>query len=187
MEFKEVFRRVAEVLEASAVPYMLTGSFAMSYQGVLRATHDVDIVISPSAQKVVDLVRLLNERGYYADQQGALDAHREHSMFNAIDNETGWKIDFLFSKPTAYAREAFQRRKAVEFHGARMFVSTVEDVVVSKLDWARIGESARQIEDVAALLKKKHTVLDRPYIEKWVHELGLSSQWDRARRLAGLE
>jgi hypothetical protein len=187
MEFKEVFRRISEVLEASAVPYMLTGSFAMSYQGVMRATHDVDIVISAPAQKVVDLVRHLNDNGYYADQQGALDAHREISMFNAIDNETGWKIDFIFSKPTAYAREAFQRRKTVDFHGARMFVSSVEDVVVSKLDWAKMGESARQIEDVSAVLKKKHAVLDRPYVEKWIKELGLSVQWDRARQLAGIE
>lgn len=91
MEFREVFRRVSEVLDASSVPYMLTGSFASSYYGVLRATHDIDIVISPSAQKVAELVQHLNENGYYADQQTALDAHREQSMFNAIDNETGWK------------------------------------------------------------------------------------------------
>src|SRR5689334_8041100 len=186
MKFQEVFCRVSEVLEASSIPYMLTGYFAMSYQGVLRATHDVDIVIVASAQQTVVLVRHLTDQGYYADEQSAVDAHREHSMFNAIDNQTGWKIDFIFSKPTAYAREAFQRRKAIEFHGARMFVSSVEDVIVSKLDWAKMGESARQIEDVAAVLKKKHGVLDRSYVEKWVKELDLAAQWLKARQLAGI-
>ena len=187
MEFTEVFRRVSEVLQASSVPYMLTGSFASSYYGVLRATHDIDIVISPNTQSLTQLVQNLNAKGYYADLQAALPAQREHSMFNAIDNETGWKIDFIFSKPTAYAREAFQRRKEVTFQGNQMFVSSVEDVVVSKLEWAKMGESARQIEDVAAVLGKQRKSIDFNYVEKWIDQLGLSEQWHAARKLAGLE
>jgi len=187
MEFREVFRRVSEVLDSAAIPYMLTGSFASSYYGVLRATHDIDIVIAPSPQQIRELVKHLNEADYYADEQAALDAQRERSMFNAIDNQTGWKVDFIFCKVIAYSREAFQRRRAVEFQGSKMFVASPEDVIVSKLDWAKMSESARQIDDVAAVLKKQHKAIDRPYIEKWVHELGLSSEWDRARQLAGLE
>jgi hypothetical protein len=187
MEFREVFRRVSEVLDSAAIPYMLTGSFASSYYGVLRATHDIDIVIAPAPQSVNELVRYLNENDYYADQQAAMEAHRERSMFNAIDNQTGWKIDFIFCKSTAYARVAFQRRKAVDFQQARMFVASPEDVIVSKLEWAKMGESARQIEDVAAVLKKQRANVDYAYIEEWVSELGLISEWDRARQLAGLE
>ena len=140
MEFKEVFRRVSEVLHASTVPYMLTGSFCSSYYGVLRATHDVDIVISPTTQSLTLLVQNLNASGYYADLQAALSAQREHSMFNAIDNETGWKIDFIFCKPTAYAREAFRRQKEVTFQQSLIFVSTVED---SDLVQAGLGENGR--------------------------------------------
>jgi hypothetical protein len=184
MEFKEVFRRVSEVLHASAVPYMLTGSFCSSYYGVLRATHDVDIVISPTTQSLTGLVQNLNAKGYYADLQAALPAQREHSMFNAIDNQTGWKIDFIFCKPTVYAREAFQRRKEVVFQENPIFVSTVEDLIISKLDWAKMGESARQIEDVAAVLKKQRNSVDFAYVEKWIKELQLSSQWDSARKAA---
>jgi ABC-type multidrug transport system ATPase subunit len=50
-----------------------------------------------------------------------------------------------------------------------------------------MGESARQIEDVAAVFKKQRAELDRPYIEKWVQELSLTAQWANARHLAGLE
>jgi hypothetical protein len=187
VDFKEIFQRVSQVLQASSVPYMLTGSFASSYYGFLRATHDVDMVISPTIQSLRQLVENLNAKGYYADLQAALLAHREHSMFNAIDNETGWKIDFMFCKPTTYAREAFQRRKEVTFQQNLMFVSTAEDLLVSKLEWAKMGESARQIEDVAAVLKKQRNAVDFAYIEKWVKELEISSQWDTARKLAGLE
>jgi hypothetical protein len=187
MEFRDVFQRVSEVLDLAAIPYMLTGSFASSYYGVLRATHDVDIVIAPAPQSVKTLVQQLNERNYYADLNAAVDAYRNLSMFNALDNETGWKVDFIFRKSSAYAREAFQRRKAVDFHQTRLFVASVEDVIVSKLEWAKMGESARQIEDVAAVFKKQHTAVDRAYIDKWVTELGLNSEWARARQAAGLE
>jgi hypothetical protein len=187
MDFGEVFRRVSEFLDSAAIPYMLTGSFASSYYGVLRATHDIDIVIDPTQQSLKTLVSLLNEKDYYADLKAAADAHRELSMFNALDNQTGWKVDFIFHKSTAYARDAFQRRKAVNFHETMLFVASVEDVIVSKLEWAKMGESARQIEDVAAVFKKQHAAVNRPYIEKWVAELGLTSEWTRARQLADLE
>jgi hypothetical protein len=187
MELGVVFRRIAEVLNTTEVPYMLTGSFASSYFGVLRSTHDIDIVIAASIPQVSQLVQYLQASDYYADQKAALDAHREQSMFNAIDNQTGWKIDFIFRKSNAYSQEAFQRRKSVQFQGVQMFVASSEDVIVSKLDWAKMGGSTRQIEDVAAVLKKQHQVIDFAYIEKWVKELGLHAEWSNARKSAGLE
>jgi hypothetical protein len=59
--------------------------------------------------------------------------------------------------------------------------------MIAKLDWARMGESSRQIRDVAGVLKIQKNSIDRPYIEKWVSELGLTSEWARARQSAGLE
>ena len=153
MEFRDVFQRISEVLDFATIPYMLTGSFASSYYGVLRATHDIDIVISPAPQNLKTLVQRLNEKDYYVDLNAAIDAQRNQSMFNALDNQTGWKVDFILCKSSAYAREAFQRRKAVDFHQTTMFVASVEDVIVSKLEWAKMGESTRQIEDVAAVFK----------------------------------
>ena len=166
---------------------MLTGSFASSYYGVLRATHDIDIVIAPTQQSLKTLVSHLNEEDYYADLKAATDAQRELSMFNAIDNQTGWKVDFIFCKSGPYAREAFQRRRPVNFHDTTIFGASVEDVIVSKLEWAKMGESTRQIEDVAAVFKKQHSAVDRPYIEKWVGELDLTAQWSQTLRLAGVE
>jgi hypothetical protein len=187
VELKEVFHRVSEVLQTTAVPYMLTGSFAGSYYGVLRATQDIDIVIEATPHQVRNLVEHLQKSDYYADQQNALNACQEQSMFNAVDNKTGWKIDLIFRKPTAYAREAFERRRAVEFHQARMFVASPEDVILSKLEWAKMGESHRQLEDAAALVKKQVRGLDFAYIERWVKELRVSEQWELARKSAGLE
>ena len=64
---------------------------------------------------------------------------------------------------------------------------TAEDLILSKLEWAKMGESERQIRDAAVVAEKRSRKLDRDYIEKWVRELGLVAQWEGARKAAGLE
>lgn len=187
MDLGAEFRRISRVLEAAETPYMLTGSFASSYYEALRATQDIDIVIAPTPEQLRQLIHHLQSQNYHVDAELALPAYRDQSMFNVFDNETGWKIDFIFRKSRAFSHEEFSRRRATTFQGAPLFVATAEDVMVSKLEWAKMGESARQIEDVAAVLKKQRATFDCDYVEKWVKELGLSSEWTKAKSLAGLE
>jgi hypothetical protein len=62
-------------------------------------------------------------------------------------------------------------------------VASAEDVIISKLEWAKLGGSARQIEDVAELVRIAGQ-LDDAYLEHWIAELGLLDQWRAARRAA---
>lgn len=187
MSFVEVLRRLAPKLEQSDVWYMITGSIAASYYGLTRATQDLDIVISASPEKLKTLIRLLPKEEYYAELEDALDAYRHQSMFNVLDTNRGWKIDFILQKSAPFYQQAFGRRKAVTFEGVPTSMITGEDLILSKLEWSKLGESERQIKDAAVVLQKRARELDRTYIEKWVRELGLVSQWDRARQSAGLE
>lgn len=65
-------------------------------------------------------------------------------------------------------------------------MASAEDVIVSKLEWAKLGQSERQILDVAGILRTKGEALDYPYIERWVVTLALESQWKTATDKAGL-
>lgn len=66
-------------------------------------------------------------------------------------------------------------------------IATAEDLIVAKLDWAKQGESHRQITDVANILKIRSNSLDHKYIDKWANDLGLTAEWGMARREAGLQ
>ncbi len=59
-----------------------TGSFASSYHGAPRATQDIDIVVSPTANQLRELVKLLPTTEYYVDLDAALDAQRRQGQFN---------------------------------------------------------------------------------------------------------
>jgi hypothetical protein len=187
MEVGEVFRRIFAPLAASNIPYMLVGSFASSYYGALRSTQDIDIVISATPEQLRQLVQLLQPMDYYADIGAALDALKNHSMFNVLDNKTGWKIDFIFRKPTPFGREGLHRRQSVQFQGVELFIASPEDLVVSKLEWAKMGGSQLQIRDVATVLKKRWASLDHSYLKKWVAELDLAAEWQSALQQAGIQ
>jgi hypothetical protein len=101
-------------------------------------------------------------------------------MFNVIDLETGWKVDLILRKQSAFALSEFARRTDVHLLGARVYVATAEDTVISKLSWARAsGGSERQLRDVAGVVAATGASLDRDYVERWVAELGLGDLWLR--------
>ncbi len=75
----------------------------------------------------------------------------------------------------------------MKIHGTEVPIASPEDVMVPKLEWARMGESARQLEDAATMLRVRYEELDLECVEYWVGELELAEQWARARRAAGVE
>ncbi len=184
MTATDIFRRVVDALDRAGIPYMLTGSFASSYHGAPRATQDIDLVIAPTPDQLRALARLLPETEYYLDLAAALDALQRRSQFNMVDFATGWKVDLIIQKSRPFSHAEFSRRTPVDFQGLRLFIASAEDVIISKLEWAKLGESQRQIEDVAGILEIRGGELDRAYIETWVHNLGLEAMWEYACRRA---
>ena len=162
---------------------MITGSFASALYGSARSTQDIDIVIAATAERLRTFIQILTDQ-YYAELEAALEACRQESLFNVIDRVSGWKIDLIFRKSRPFSQEEFRRRQPVNFHGVELFVASAEDVIIAKLEWAKLGESQRQIQDVAAILHIRGSLLDQSYIGKWVRQLGLAEQWTTAKRAA---
>lgn len=185
MNFPEVVRRITAALDQAGILYMLTGSFASAYYGAPRSTQDIDLVIAATPAQLRAFVQGLSSNSYYADLNTALEAHKRQSLFNVIDHATGWKIDFIIRKSRAFSQEEFNRRQLVNLPGTPLFVASAEDVVIAKLEWSKLSQSERQIEDVAAILRLRMELLDRPYLEKWIAELGLQKEWNSARHAAG--
>jgi hypothetical protein len=50
------------------------------------------------------------------------------------------------------------------------------------LEWAKLGESERQLRDVRGILDVKGGSLDRRYIEAWVDDLDVRELWERVQR-----
>lgn len=166
MSIPETLRRIVVALDGAGIAYMLTGSFASAHYGVPRSTQDIDIVIEATDAQLRNFIRSLDHTRYYAELDTALEAHRRESLFNVIDTETGWKIDLIIRKGRPFSREEFGRRQLVQ--ELSVFVASSEDVIVAKLEWAKLGGSQRQIEDAAAIMRIQADTLDKSYLEKWI-------------------
>jgi len=182
-----LFRRLSVTLDQAGIPYMLTGSFAGTVYGMGRSTLDIDLIIVADEEQIVRLLDSLPKNEFYSDSNSAIEACRNQSMFNLIDEVTGLKIDFIFRKARPFSEEEFRRRKSAQVEGVSFFVVTAEDLIVAKLEWAKMGASLRQMEDVQGILKVRKDELNFAYIDKWVKDLELTEQWESARKLAGLE
>jgi hypothetical protein len=185
VEVQAVFEKLRAALEAVGIPYFVTGSFASSAHGVPRATNDIDIVIAPSRQQLEQLLEHFPESQFAKYPEDALDAFHRKSLFNVVDYATMWKVDFIIKQPTPFDASRFSRRGIVEIAGVLLYTASPEDILVTKLWWAKLGESERQIKDAAGIIQVQAENLDLEYVERWVAVLELDRQWELAREWAG--
>ncbi len=165
----EFIRLITERLGTAGIPYMLTGSIAMTAYARPRMTRDIDLVIEAGpadGDAIVDSFK----GDCYIDANAAREAITSHGMFNVIHNKWLVKADFIVRKDGSYRKMEFDRRRFLEIDGFRVWVVTPEDLVLSKLVWLKDSGSSQQREDVQTLIETVET-LDRDYLHTWATQL----------------
>ena len=180
MSLSALLKSVVEILDACGIRYMLTGSLAAAYYATPRATKDIDLVFEADEPGIGELVSRLGEAGLYADLDAALGALATQGQFNAIDPSTGWKVDLIVRKERPFSRSEFSRREQATILGISASLASLEDVLIAKLEWSRMGDSELQRRDVVELIERAWGRLDLEYIERWVQDLDLQADWDDA-------
>jgi hypothetical protein len=159
---------------------MPTGSFASNFHGVPRMTQDADLVVELGEAPAPLLVAAL-DRDFYVSEEAIRDAVRRRGMFNVIHLETGFKVDIIVRKARPFSEEEFRRRVPGALAGRPVSFASAEDTILSKLEWARAGNSDRQYHDAVGIVNVQGRQLDIAYLEKWAAELGLLDLLHRAR------
>jgi len=168
----EFLKIIIRFLQENNIPYMLSGSVALSIYTLPRATRDFDFVVGLQSKDVQSLVHTFKE-GYYCDADAINDAIRHQSMFNIIDYGSGFKADFVILKNEPFRQTEFSRKIEIEFEGMKVFVVSPEDLLLAKLIWIQDLQSTIQMEDIKILSQKKE--LDWSYIHSWISLLGLNT------------
>jgi len=156
-------------LDGAGIAYMLTGSLAMSYYARPRMTRDIDLVIALEAAQAERLIGALGA-DYHVDADAIATAIRGGRPWNIVHLPSVVKIDLIPRKDTRYRRAEFERRRKVELAGVPFWIVSVEDLILSKLEWARESRSEQQRRDVGLLLAAP---LDRAYLDEWAAHLDL--------------
>ena len=181
MTFEELGLDVAGRLDRAGIPYMLTGALAVNYHGAPRSTHDIDIVVVISPADIGRIKAML-EPNYDVADESIRAALREGSMFNAIHDETGFKVDFWMRKGDDYGREAFARRKQYPYDHSVLTIATPEDVIIAKLEWYRMSDLDKHYFDARGVYAVQKDTLDTAYIARWCEARSILDLWHRLQR-----
>ena len=169
----DIVRDVSARLEEGGLAYMLTGSMVMNYYAQPRMTRDIDLVVALAPQDTDTVVRLFTP-DYYLSRDAVASAIAHESLFNLIHQESVIKVDCIVRKNTLYRRAEFERRQRIAIEDFSTWIVSKEDLIISKLWWAKDSHSEQQLRDVKNL---GSTCCDRDYIARWTKELGLLDLW----------
>ena len=177
MESNEIFDTLSDMvvrLNDLGVEYMVTGSVAMSSYVPARSTMDIDVIIEI---ELSDIQRFEQRFAgdYYVSLESIRDARERNSMFNVMSFATGMKVDFIMRKPNAFEVAKFNRRRLSTIGEIEFWVISKEDLILSKLWWARDSHSERQFEDVRRLIDSG---VDAAMIDEEIKIQSLNEVWE---------
>ncbi|REJ78803.1 MAG: hypothetical protein DWQ47_05000 [Acidobacteria bacterium] len=157
-------------LDRISIDYMLTGSMALVHYAAPRNTADIDLVIDLSDRNFEKFLGEF-ESDYYIPPTSAKRAVAEKRMFNALNQASIVKVDCAVRKDTEFHREAFSRRKQTSYSGDfDIWIITREDLIISKLLWAKESKSEMQMRDVGNIVRHGY---EEGYVHSWCKKLGI--------------
>ncbi|MCP3062760.1 nucleotidyltransferase family protein [Myxococcus sp. K38C18041901] len=178
-DYLKVLLSVRSRLEQAGIPHMLSGSTAMNFYARPRMTRDVDIVVELEVPKVPVLLSLF-QADFSIDEEEIREALSHQSLFNLIHFETVVKVACVIRKRSAYRQEEFRRRRTIDLQGQRIWIVSPEDLVLSKLYWARDSLSEMQLGDVRNILEATSS-MDWTYLRHWARDLGIESLLEKVK------
>ena len=168
----EFVKQIAKRLDGAGLPYMMTGSMAMAVYAVPRMTRDIDIVVEFQPKDAGKLAGLF-ERDCFVDVDAVRQAAVEQGMFNIIHKEWFIKVDFITRKDEPYRKTEFERRRTIDVESIPVSVVAPEDLILSKLYWAKDSKSELQQRDVQQIIQISRD-LDWQYLNKWAADLEIT-------------
>jgi hypothetical protein len=169
--------RVAEALEACGIPFLLSGSFASNYYGIPRSTRDADFVLQSERAVGPDFAEQLGE-DFLLEPQLSFETNTGTFRQVLRHKQKTFKVELFLLSQDAHDQARFARRRAVQLFGRQVWLPSPEDVLITKLRWAR-GKDKDDARDVMAVQKDK---LDWPYVEVWCRRQGTLPLMEEIRR-----
>lgn len=153
---------VVEVLNNLNVPYAVVGAFAASFYGVIRASVDVDAVISLEAGRIdiETLIAALEKiglqsrfrKGDLKDPVGAV-----LNVGDAFENRVDLIMNIRGMKDACFARAV-----QVEFMQTKIQLVGVEDFIAMKL----FAGGRKDLSDVAGVLEVSTELIDQQLLRE---------------------
>jgi hypothetical protein len=170
----DVVIRLGEVFDRLQLRFAVGGALANNYWGIVRATEDIDCLISLPAIKFQLFADELNALGCtLSDEHGEdvpvtvptlLDQVRDRKLIqcNYPLAEESVRVE-LFVPAVPLQDEILRRAVPMMVHNREIYVTTAEDLILVKLVFHRV----KDLLDVRGILWVQRGRLDLDYLRHW--------------------
>ena len=163
--FERLLEQIAAELAGRSIPYLIVGGQAVLVHGEPRLTRDIDITLGVDADRLDDLLAIVNHAGWNVLVQNPSEFVQKTMVLPCEDAASGIRLDFIFSN-SAYERHAMARSTTRKVGDTQVRFASPEDLIIHKI----VAGRPRDIEDVRSVLLKNPQV-DVAYIRHWLGEL----------------
>lgn len=163
--FEQIICLISSELQRRNISYMLIGGQAVLLYGEPRLTRDIDITIGVDVDRLDDVIAVTDALDLKILPQNIQDFVRKTMVLPAIHEETGIRVDFIFSF-SPYERQAIACARSVRMGDQDICFAAPEDVVVHKM----VAGRPRDMEDARGILLKNPGI-NKAYIRQWLADI----------------
>lgn len=181
----DVLRDVVTNLKDLGIGYLLVGPIAPTQpqqNNPIRITNNINIILDLEVPRIKDFLnRFVLDRYLCPPFELLFDQVKNKNSFVINHIKTKIKITFDILKTSEFAKSEFSRKTPIEIEPELLVnVSTVEDVILKKLEFYSIAPSPQYISDVRRLIY--HNEIDKDYLNTWIDKQALYLAWERASK-----
>ena len=169
-EILRALEQLARVLNERDTDYALVGGLGVSIRGPVRATRDIDMLVSIPQTELPRILESVGKNGFQVDLHRAIRAWNEDHLLDFAFGSI--RVDWIKSVLPVFSR-ILSRAEWEAILGGRIRVADAEGLLLLKL----ISFRPRDQEDIRGLLAANPGSLDLDWVRKeW---LQLASDDDR--------
>lgn len=176
--------RVIGALEDLKIPYMVVGSLSTNLYGIPRSTKDADFVVQLESVTPAQVASQLGS-AFVLEAQSRFESVTATVCHRIDVKDSVFKIELFELSADPHDQERFRRRVRVQVSTESTWAPTAEDVVITKLRWARHSRRGKDRDDLQNVLAVSGANLDWDYIHRWCDVHGTRRLLDEIQRSHG--
>lgn len=148
-DFEQDFFDMIESLESENCKFLIVGGYAMAFNGYIRATGDIDILVKPDKNNSRKVIRALKNFGAPISGLTASDFEKEGTIFQI--GLPPVRIDIITKIDGVSFNEAFKDRKYYSIKKNKIPYISIDIIIKNK----RASGREKDILDIKELMKWK--------------------------------
>ena len=152
MRVERDYAELLELFNKNRVRYCIVGAYAVGFHGLPRYTKDIDILVEPSLENSLRVVKSLDKFGF-KNTGLAKDDFTEEDRIVQLGVEPV-RIDIITSIGGVSFDEVWKRRKVYQYGNQKVFFMGLEALIKAKKASGRIQDKA-DLEKLLKINKKR--------------------------------